>query len=82
MPLERYVTTYPASLGRHPDVLRVPVNKTSISFEKAPDFAAGEAVQEWERRVVAYVGRSDEHTLDLARELDWLQRRGHDPERR
>jgi len=49
MPLESYVTTYPASLGRHPDVLRVPVNKTSISFEKAPDFAAGEAVQEWER---------------------------------
>src|SRR5439155_10761652 len=30
-------------------VLRVPVNKTSISFEKALDLAAGEAVQEWER---------------------------------
>jgi hypothetical protein len=29
-------------------VLRVPVNKTSIAFEKALDLAAGEAVQEWE----------------------------------
>src|ERR1051326_7895999 len=30
-------------------VLRVPVNKTSIAFEKALDLAAREAVQEWER---------------------------------
>ncbi len=40
-----------------------------------------EAVHVWEQRVVAYVGRADEHTLDLARELDRLKRRGLDPER-
>lgn len=39
-----------------------------------------EAVRVWERRVVAYVGRADEHTLDLARELDRLKRQGRDPE--
>jgi hypothetical protein len=31
--------------------------------------------------VVQYVGRADENTLDLARELDRLRRQGHDPER-
>ena len=40
-----------------------------------------ETVRVWERRVVAYVGRADEHTLDLARELDRLGRLGRDPER-
>ena len=40
-----------------------------------------ESVRVWERRVVTYVGRTDEHTLDLARQLDRLQRRGFDPER-
>ncbi len=40
-----------------------------------------ETVRVWERRVVAYVGRADENTLDLARELDRLRRQGHDPER-
>jgi conjugative relaxase-like TrwC/TraI family protein len=40
-----------------------------------------EAVHAWEKRIVAYVGRADEHTLDLARELDRLKRRGLDPER-
>ncbi len=39
-----------------------------------------DAVHVWEGRVVAYVGRADEHTLDLARELDRLKRRGLDPE--
>ncbi|WP_157953107.1 MobF family relaxase [Nocardioides allogilvus] len=38
-------------------------------------------VRIWERRVVAYVGRHDEQTLDLARELDRLRRQGFDPER-
>ena len=38
-----------------------------------------DAVRVWERRVVAYVGRADEHTLDLARELDRLKRQGRDP---
>jgi hypothetical protein len=40
-----------------------------------------ETVRVWERRVVAYVGRADEHTLDLARELDRLARLGRNPER-
>jgi hypothetical protein len=40
-----------------------------------------DAVRVWERRVVSYVGRSDDRTLDLARELDRLQRQGRDPER-
>ena len=39
-----------------------------------------EAIRVWERRVVAYVGRADEHTLDLARDLDRLKRQGRDPE--
>ena len=39
-----------------------------------------DAVRVWERRIVAYVGRSDEHTLKLARELDRLKRQGRDPE--
>ena len=39
-----------------------------------------DAVHVWERRVVAYVGRADEHTLDLALELDRLKRQGRDPE--
>ena len=39
-----------------------------------------DAVHVWERRVVAYVGRADEHTLTLARELDRLKRQGRDPE--
>jgi conjugative relaxase-like TrwC/TraI family protein len=39
-----------------------------------------DAVRVWEQRVIAYVGRADEHTLDLARELDRLKRHGRDPE--
>ena len=39
-----------------------------------------DAVRVWERRVVAYVGRADEHTLTLARQLDRLKRQGRDPE--
>ncbi len=39
-----------------------------------------DAVRGWERRVIAYVGRADEHTLTLARELDRLKRQGRDPE--
>ncbi len=39
-----------------------------------------DAVRVWERRIAAYVGRTDEHTLELARELDKLKRQGRDPE--
>jgi hypothetical protein len=39
-----------------------------------------DAVGVWEQRIVAYVGRSDERTLGLARELDRLTRQGRDPE--
>ena len=38
------------------------------------------AVRVWEQRIVAYVGRADENTLELARELDKLRRQGRDPE--
>jgi len=40
-----------------------------------------DAVRVWEQRIVAHVGRSDERTLDLARDLDKLHRQGRDPER-
>lgn len=40
-----------------------------------------DAVRVWQRRVVEYVGQADDHTVDLARELDKLQRQGRDPER-
>ena len=38
-------------------------------------------VRAWEAKIVGYVGRSDDQTLQLARELDRLQRTGHDAER-
>ncbi|GAB3261426.1 MobF family relaxase [Nocardioides dilutus] len=38
-------------------------------------------VRSWESKIVEYVGRSDDQTLQLARELDRLQRTGHDAER-
>lgn len=37
-----------------------------------------DAVRTWEARVVEYVGRTDDATLDLARLLDRLQREGRD----
>lgn len=39
-----------------------------------------DVVREWEPRIVEYVGRSDDQTLLLARELDRLQRDGYDAE--
>jgi hypothetical protein len=41
----------------------------------------GDALKVWETRIVEYVGRRDEHTVDLAKHLDQLQRRGVDAER-
>ena len=38
-------------------------------------------VRAWESKIVERVGRSDDQTLQLARELDRLQRTGHDAER-
>jgi hypothetical protein len=38
-------------------------------------------VRAWEAKIVGYVGRSDDQTLQLAHELDRLQRTGHDAER-
>lgn len=38
----------------------------------------GEAVKVWEERIVGYVGRYDEQTLELAKHLDRLERRGID----
>ncbi|GAB7003551.1 hypothetical protein JCM18899A_10220 [Nocardioides sp. AN3] len=37
-----------------------------------------DAVRAWETRVIAFIGRPDESTTDLAVTLDSLQRRGHD----
>jgi hypothetical protein len=39
------------------------------------------AVRVWEQRVIVYVGRADENTLDLARELNQLQTHGLDAAR-
>ncbi len=41
----------------------------------------GEAIKLWEERIVEYVGQRDEQTVDLAKHLDKLQRRGVDAER-
>lgn len=40
----------------------------------------GEALKVWETRILDYVGHRDEHTINLARQLDQLQRRGVDAE--
>ncbi len=39
-----------------------------------------DVVRGWEAKIVAHVGRSDDQTLQLARDLDRLQRQGHDAE--
>jgi len=36
----------------------------------------GGALKVWETRIVDYVGRRDEHTIELAKQLDQLQRKG------
>lgn len=41
----------------------------------------GEALKVWENRVVDYVGKRDEQTIELAKHLDTLQRRGIEAER-
>lgn len=40
----------------------------------------GEAIKLWEERIVEHVGKRDEQTVDLAKHLDKLQRRGVDAE--
>ncbi|MGH3444467.1 MAG: hypothetical protein ACRDPB_03745, partial [Nocardioidaceae bacterium] len=40
-----------------------------------------EAVNAWADRIVEYVSRHDEQTIELARHLDTLQRKGIDAER-
>ena len=40
----------------------------------------GEALKVWEARIVAYVGHRDEQTIELAKHLDQLQRKGIDAE--
>ena len=40
----------------------------------------GDVLQVWETRIIDYVGRRDEHTIDLAKHLDQLQRKGVDAE--
>jgi len=39
-----------------------------------------DVVRGWESKIVEYVGRSDDQTLQLARDLDRLQRNGRDAE--
>jgi len=41
----------------------------------------GEALKVWETRIIDYVGRRDENTIELAKHLDTLQRRGIEAER-
>ena len=40
----------------------------------------GDALKVWETRIVDYVGHRDEQTINLAKQLDQLQRRGIDVE--
>lgn len=40
----------------------------------------GDVLQVWETRIIDYVGRRDEHTVELAKKLDELQRKGADAE--
>ena len=39
-----------------------------------------DVIRSWEDQIIEYVGRSDEHTTDLAQALDKLQRGGQDAE--
>jgi hypothetical protein len=41
----------------------------------------GDALKVWETRIVDYVGKRDEQTIELAKHLDTLQRRGIEAER-
>ena len=38
----------------------------------------GDVLQVWETRIIDYVGHRDEHTIELAKQLDQLQRKGVD----
>jgi len=40
----------------------------------------GDALKVWEARIIEYVGHRDEHTIELAKQLDQLQRKGIDSE--
>lgn len=40
----------------------------------------GEALKVWETRIIDYVGRRDQHTQELTKQLDQLQRKGIDAE--
>lgn len=62
-----------------------PNDDRAASYRRGLDRAVNsrydDAVRVWEQRVIAYVGHADEHTLDLARELDRQRRQGRDPDR-
>ena len=40
----------------------------------------GDTLKVWETRIIDYVGHRDEHTIELAKQLDQLQRKGIDSE--
>ena len=40
----------------------------------------GDALKVWETRIIDYAGHRDEHTVELAKKLDELQRKGVDAE--
>ena len=45
------------------------------------DARYGDALRAWESRIIEYVDRRDEYTIEFAKHLDQLQRRGVDAER-
>lgn len=45
------------------------------------DARYGDAINTWAERIVTYVGTRDDQTLELAKHLDQLARRGVDAER-
>jgi conjugative relaxase-like TrwC/TraI family protein len=51
------------------------------SLTKQINHRYDEVLSDWEAKIVEYVGRSDDQTLPLARELARLQRSGHNAER-
>lgn len=72
------MTTNAASPARHRR--RPPLRRTTGTSRPGINQRYTDVIRAWESRIVEYVGRRDDQTLLLARELDRLQRRGYDAE--
>lgn len=55
-------------------------HRSSTTSSRTINARYGEAIKLWEERIVEHVGKRDEQTVDLAKHLDKLQRRGVDAE--